>query len=121
MERFNNLSYTKETRRHLRNNPTPAEALLWQHLRKSQLHGRKFRRQHGIGRYILDFYCPAERLAVEVDGADHSSHEGHAHDEKRTVHLRQADVRVIWFWNQEVMRDTEAVLETIASHFRTTP
>ena len=63
----------KTFRRELRHNLTPAEAALWKMIRGSRLDGRKFRRQHSVGLYILDFYCPAEKLAVELDGQVHSS------------------------------------------------
>ena len=59
----------KTKRKKLRNNLTPAEAALWNLLKNSQLEGRKFRRQHSVGFYILDFYCPSERMAIELDGA----------------------------------------------------
>lgn len=72
---IHNIRILKENRQGLRNTPTPAEAALWLKLRKSQLDGRKFRRQHSVGTYILDFYCPSEMLGIELDGADHFTKE----------------------------------------------
>ena len=67
-ERIHNRERLRVLRRALRNNATNAEAILWRYLKRRQLKGRKFRRQHSIGPYIVDFYCPAEKLAVELDG-----------------------------------------------------
>ncbi|MHA6250128.1 endonuclease domain-containing protein [Pontibacter sp. CAU 1760] len=64
---LHNRKYLKENRRELRHNLTPAEAELWKHLQGSQLAGRKFRRQHSIGNFILDFYCSSEKMAIELD------------------------------------------------------
>ncbi|MFI5384261.1 MAG: endonuclease domain-containing protein [Methanosarcina thermophila] len=66
-----NISYLKARRKELRENLTPAEAALWNVLKSSQFKNRKFRRQHSIGKYIVDFYCPAEKLIIELDGAVH--------------------------------------------------
>src|SRR5690606_37295233 len=68
---INNLPHLKTFRKQLRNNLTPAEASLWKMLQGKQLDGRKFRRQHSVTNYILDFYCPAEKLAIELDGQGH--------------------------------------------------
>jgi hypothetical protein len=69
--RINNLPHLKTFRQKLRNNLTPAEAKLWAYIKNSQVEGRKFRRQHSVDNYILDFYCPSERLAIELDGQGH--------------------------------------------------
>ena len=76
-----------ERRRSLRRQLTPAEARLWNYLKGAQLDGRKFRRQHGVGSYILDFYCPAEQLAVELDGQSHESAIAAKKDAERTAYL----------------------------------
>jgi very-short-patch-repair endonuclease len=68
----NNRPELKQIRRELRHNLTPAEATLWRCLQNKQLAGRKFRRQHSVGSYVLDFYCPSEMLAIELDGAGQS-------------------------------------------------
>ncbi|HLT47587.1 MAG TPA: endonuclease domain-containing protein [Rubricoccaceae bacterium] len=105
------------TRRHLRTHGTPAEAALWTLLRNRQLHGRRFRRQHSVGPYVLDFYCPAEKLAVELDGAVHFTPERAAYDAERTRALEALGIRVLRFENRMVFEDPEAVLGAIAACF----
>ena len=83
--KIHNRKYLKEIRRILRKNLTPAEALLWKALQKSQLDGKKFRRQHSVGNYILDFYCPAEKIAIELDGMPHFSIIGEKKIEKEMI------------------------------------
>ncbi len=85
MTKLYNLSHKKDERRTLRSNLTPAEAKLWSVLKSSQLHNRKFRRQYSIGEFIVDFYCPEEKLAVELDGAGHFTVSGNLHDAARTA------------------------------------
>jgi very-short-patch-repair endonuclease len=116
--RTNNLKDFKAQRKALRNQATPAEALLWKGLQRSQLEGRKFRRQHGIGPYVLDFYCPAEKLCVELDGQMHLEHAGVLHDEERTRYLNNLGIKVIRFENSVVFQNPEGVLEEIKTHFR---
>jgi very-short-patch-repair endonuclease len=115
--RLHNHRRLKARRRALRNQGTPTEGALWRMLRQSQLRGRKFRRQHSIGRYILDFYCPAERLAVELDGAAHDDPARHAYDTERTRALAAHDVRVVRIANEEVFRQPDVVLDRIAACF----
>lgn len=96
--------------RELRNGATDAERLLWQYLRGKQL-GVKFRRQHPFGDYVLDFVSPEAKLVVELDGGQHS--EITANDLARTRSLEAAGFRVLRFWNNQVFRETGAVVETI--------
>jgi very-short-patch-repair endonuclease len=86
-------------------------------LRRRQLGGRRFRRQFGVGPYILDFYCPSERLAIELDGAGHADPAVRAYDDWRTAALGRAGIRVIRFENREVFEHPEAVLARIAAMF----
>ncbi|MCX6258444.1 MAG: DUF559 domain-containing protein [Bacteroidia bacterium] len=79
---IHNLPDLKEMRRWLRKRLTPAELLLWNHLKNKKLECRKFRRQHCVGKYVLDFYCPTEKLAIELDGSPHFTEEGKEHDKK---------------------------------------
>ena len=95
----------------MRRNPTPAEATLWQALSGRKLQGLKFRRQHPVGRVILDFYCPTCKLAVEVDGDVHAAQ--HEHDASRTDELAKYGYRVIRFNNDDVLHNLEAVLNCI--------
>lgn len=109
----------KERRRDLRNNAQPAERQLWKMLQKSQT-GRKFRRQHSVKNFVLDFYCPSERLCIELDGASHFTAEGLEYDEWRTAQLSKYDIRVIRFENKLVFEQPSMVVERIKSYFTTT-
>ncbi|MFO1425200.1 MAG: DUF559 domain-containing protein [Candidatus Competibacteraceae bacterium] len=97
----------------LRKNMTDAEQLLWRCLRGKQLDGFKFRKQHPIERFVLDFYCPAARLAIELDGGQHNTDDGQQRDAERSAWLAQHGIRVLRFWNHEVFADLDAVLTTI--------
>jgi very-short-patch-repair endonuclease len=119
MRRLHDLPAYRTVRRRLRTHGTPAEAALWRLLHRGQLYGRRFRRQHGVGPYVLDFYCPAERLAVELDGAVHNAPERQAYDTERERHLAAVSIRVVRFENRAVFEAPEAVLAGIAAAFRT--
>lgn len=99
--------------RELRRRLTDAEALLWSLLRNQQLKGMKFRRQHPHGSFIVDFYCHAARLAIELDGGVHALPEQSWRDSQRTRALEAEGIHVLRFWNHEVLKNTEGVLETI--------
>ena len=99
--------------RTLRSKQTDAEQLLWGLLRNRHFAGKKFRRQHPIDRYILDFYCHECRLAVELDGGQHNDEETRSRDERRSRFLREQGVRVVRFWNHDVLLQTESVLESL--------
>ncbi len=115
--------------RELRRDATDAEQLLWSLLRGRSFSGAKFRRQHPLGGFILDFYCDEAKLAVELDGSQHQEAEQARMDEERSRILAgQYGVRVIRFWNSEVLSQTERVLGAIQnaldeqhSHIRHTP
>ena len=115
--RRNNLPSLQVFRRELRKHLTPAEVKLWTHIRSSQLEGRKFRRQHSVGRYILDFYCPQERLAIELDGEVHSFVSAQERDLERDSFLNAQGIKVLRFENKAVFQDVEAVLIEIQRHF----
>jgi len=102
-----------ENARELRKNQTDAEQLLWGLLRDRRFLGKKFRRQHPVGRYILDFYCHEEKLALEIDGGQHNPEDQREYDDKRTALLNEQGIRVIRFWNNEVLQQTESVLEAL--------
>jgi len=91
---------------------TEAERRLWSTLRLQQLRGFKFRRQHLLGNYVVDFVCMSARLVIEVDGGQHA--DAAAADEQRSRFLMNAGFRVLRFWNNEVLAQTEAVLMRIA-------
>ena len=119
MGEFNNRRELKGLRKELRNNATTAEAALWTCLKSSQLDGRKFRRQHSFGdSIIVDFYCPGERLVVELDGAHHFDPVGMGNDMLRDEFLGEQGIRVLRFENKEVFDDMERVLEAIKQGFK---
>jgi very-short-patch-repair endonuclease len=101
--------------RQLRREMTLPEVVLWQALRKGQLAGLRFRRQHPIGPYILDFYCSSARLAIEVDGSAHETAARVRHDERRAAWLSERGVTVLRFRAIDVLRDErlEGVLGAI--------
>jgi len=113
--RPNNKRHQKAVRQHLRTHGTAAEAVLWRHLQRRQVRGYKFRRQFGVGPYVLDFYCPAARLAVELDGGYHDAPEQRTYDAERTAHLAAENIRVLRFENRAVLDDAEAVAAAIAA------
>lgn len=114
---IHNRKELEARRKNLRKKLTAAEATLWSLLRDKQLDGRKFRRQHSVNRYILDFYCPSEGLAIELDGENHFTEKGMRYDEKRTYYLESVKVRVIRFENEEVFQSPEGVLAEIRRWF----
>ncbi|MGJ7571787.1 endonuclease domain-containing protein [Variovorax sp. RB2P76] len=97
--------------RSLRETPTDAESLLWSHLRDRRLGNYKFRRQRPIGPYFADFACLDEKLVVELDGGQHV--EAADYDENRTRFMEAQGYRVLRFWNNEVLTQTDAVRERI--------
>jgi len=104
-----------DERRLLRNNPTKEERILWEHIRNKML-GSKFRRQHRIGDYIVDFYCPRNKLVIELDGAQHFTHQGKLIDKERDRTLSDWGSRILRFKNSEVTRDIKSVLNKIQEH-----
>lgn len=103
----------------LRQQATEAEQTLWQRLRNRQILNAKFRRQHPIPPYIVDFVYLDRQLIVEADGGQHA--ERQTQDEKRTAFLEAQGFRVLRFWNDEVLTETETVLEVIFCALNETP
>ena len=97
--------------RSLRQKQTDAEQRLWRHLRARHLQGWKFRRQHQVGSYIVDFVCPDAWLIVELDGGQHADQV--VYDERRTLELQAMGYRVLRFWNNDVIANPEGVLEVL--------
>jgi len=108
-----NQSQFRDRRRILRANSTEAEKLLWRQLRNRRVNGLRFFRQYSVGPYILDFYCPQVRLAVEVDGGQHAEEENMLYDKGRSLYLEGLDIRTLRFWNNEVIKYTAVVMEAI--------
>ena len=103
------LTYARE----LRASQTDAEKLLWKLLRNKQIADTKFRRQHPVDNYILDFYCHEQKLAIELDGSQHFEEKVKDYDQKRTEYLNQQGIKVLRFDNRQMLIETEAVLEVI--------
>lgn len=95
----------------LRLNPTPAEAKMWSRLRAHRLGGVGFRRQHAIGNFVVDFCAPSKMLIIEVDGSQHLAQK--EYDAERTAFLESKGYRVLRFYNNDVMKDIDKVLEVI--------
>jgi very-short-patch-repair endonuclease len=108
-----NLKSIEDKRKELRSGLTPAEAKLWRCLQRSQISGKKFRRQHSVGPYILDFYCAECSLAVELDGDAHFTESGCEADLVRTEFLRKKGICVVRFENRRIFDDLEFVLAEI--------
>ena len=99
--------------RDLRKNMTPAEKILWNELRRKSIGGIKFRRQHPINRFIVDFFCYEAMLVIEVDGGIHLNLDQKERDEMRTFILNEFGIKVIRFTNEEIIENIESVLERI--------
>ena len=99
--------------RNLRKNQTDAEQLLWNILRGRRFAGKKFRRQHPVGQYIIDFYCHELKLAIELDGGQHNEETTKIYDAKRSNYLEKQGIRIIRFWNNDVLQNIDVVLEAI--------
>ncbi len=97
----------------LRKKATEAERILWRHLRNRNFAGYKFRRQHPLDCYIIDFYCPAAKLAIGLDGGGHSYRKGQIRDRTRSEFLARRDIAVLRFWNHQVHRELNSVLQAI--------
>lgn len=111
--RLHNKKELLEKRKALRNNATQAEKYLWQELKNSQIFNKKFRRQHSVDNYILDFYCPEIRLAIELDGEHHYEEEQKEYDKKRTEYLNEVGIKVIRFRNTDVIFGRDDIVKEI--------
>ena len=97
----------------MRTNATDAENLMWQLLRAKRFMNLKFRRQHVIAPYIVDFYCHELGLVIELDGSQHNTEDGRAYDVERTKFLDALGLKVVRYWNHELLRDNDIVLEDL--------
>lgn len=104
----------KYRRKELRQKETAEEKLLWAKLRGKQM-GYKFFRQYSVGPYILDFYCPEKRIAIELDGSQHVNNK--EYDQQRDNHMSLNDIKVLRFWNREVNDNIDKVLQKVALEF----
>jgi very-short-patch-repair endonuclease len=113
-----NIPPLKGRRKELRKNPTAAECVLWKHLQRKQLLGRKFRRQYSVGRYVVDFFCVECKVAIELDGAPHYSILHEDYEAERTAFLESQGIEILRFENRMVFENLEVVLEMIREAVR---
>jgi len=97
----------------LRRHQTWAEKLLWRWLRDRRFSAYKFRRQHRLGEYYLDFFCEEARLNIEVDGSQHGFPDQRKHDQKREAFLESRGIRTLRFWNSHLRQNPQSVRDTI--------
>ncbi len=117
MNKIHNHKYLEKRRKKLRKSLTSAEATLWKSLQRKQLKGRKFRRQHSIENYIVDFYCSSENLIVELDGAVHLDFAQQNYDQEQTKKLEALGFTVIRFENKLIFERLDDVLDEISTNF----
>jgi very-short-patch-repair endonuclease len=112
--RVHNSKELVNIRRVLRNNPPRAEILIWKYIKNSLL-GYKFRRQHSIGKYIVDFYCPELKLAIEIDGPIHDEPEKVSHDNEKSEYILSKNIQIIRIDNKETYTNIDRTIEYISS------
>lgn len=110
---------TTSRARSLRSGMTDVERLLWRAIRGKQIQAHRFRRQHPIGPYIVDFACIEQKLVVELDGGQHQKQ--NPQDEQRTACLQSQGWQILRFWNNEVLNNLDGVLSTIVEHLNHAP
>ncbi len=111
-EHYNKKTYT-ERRRFLRSRLSKAEAVMWMYLSRKQVLGYKFRRQYGVDQYVIDFYCPELKLAIEIDGESHIHQGAEEYDYFREEHIKTYGIRFLRFTNDEVLKGLQGVIEKI--------
>jgi very-short-patch-repair endonuclease len=99
--------------RYLRKSATDCERILWRHLRNRKFAAYKFRRPHPLDPYVLDFYCPALKLAIELDGSGHDSRAREKRDQTGEKFLSEEAIAIIRFWNHQVREELDSVLDAI--------
>jgi very-short-patch-repair endonuclease len=112
--RFSRTTQMTKRARNLRGSMTDAEAKLWRAVRRNQIDNLNFRRQHPIGPYTLDFYCPSLKLGIELDGGQHAEESKQVADRRRTGWLASKGIHIIRFWNNDVLSNLSGVLTEIA-------
>ena|ERR1051325_2852990 len=113
MTQHYNKTSQKELRRFLRNHLSKSEAVMWKHLSGKQMLGYKFRRQYGVDQYVVDFYCPELKLAIEIDGESHFRNGAEVYDQERQKHIEAFRIRFLRFTNEDVLRNFRGVLLSI--------
>ncbi|MEN8117199.1 MAG: DUF559 domain-containing protein [Bacteroidota bacterium] len=111
--KLHNRKYLKSIGKQLRNNSTSAEATLWSMLKNKQAGGYKFRRQHSIGNFVVDFYCPTLNLSIDLDGEPHADLNSIARDTERDDELAEYGITVLRYENRWVFEYPEVIIEDI--------
>jgi very-short-patch-repair endonuclease len=114
MTKIFNKSSEKQKRQTLRNNSSKVEQMLWSKLREKQLLDYKFRRQYSVGPYVIDFYCPQLKLAIEIDGKSHFQEGMPQYDEQRQHYIESLNIYFLRFSNRDVFERMDVVLEMIS-------
>lgn len=113
-----NPKKTKKLRQYLRNNMPQAEVILWSKLKGKQLLEYKIRRQYGVGKYVIDFYCPKLKLGIEVDGPSHYTVEGKEHDRNREDFIESEGIKLIRIVNIEIYENLDGVIDFLSQEFQ---
>ena len=113
MTKHYNKKELKETRRHLRKNQTYTEKIVWMYLRNRQMEGYKFRRQYSVDKFVIDFYCPKLKLAIEIDGSIHNEPDQKEYDVKRQEYLETFGIKFLRLTNEEINGNPNAAFEKI--------
>ena len=113
MTRHFNRSSDKAKRQKLRGDMPKAEIILWSRLCRRQVAGAKFRRQYGVDQFVIDFYCPELKLAIELDGASHDSSEAQTYDQMRQQHIERFGIQFLRFRNQQVYEELNEIVDVI--------
>jgi very-short-patch-repair endonuclease len=121
MTKIFNRKSQKVVRQNLRNRPTYYEKIFWRYLRGSNLGGYKFRRQQGIGPYVVDFYCPEANLALEIDGDSHYQTGAAKYDKVRQQFIEKMGIKVVRFTDNDIRDNLDEVLEIVLQKLCTTP
>lgn len=110
-----NSNINKDLRKKLRNSLGLPEIILWRELKGLKL-GKKFRRQYGVGSYVLDFYCPELRIGIELDGNTHDNQKAYVYDQQRTEFIKSQNIKIIRFQNKDVLNNLDSVIEEIKKY-----
>ncbi len=113
MTKVFNKASLRERRKALRHLMPDAEVIMWSRLNRRQMQGHKFRRQYSVGSYVLDFYCPELKLAIEIDGDTHFRNGANEYDKERQEEIEQYGIKFLRFMNTEVYHNLNGVLQTI--------
>ena len=108
-----NKSAMKQRRKTLRKNLSKAEAIMWNHLSRRQMNGYKFRRQHSVDQYVIDFYCPELKLAIEIDGDSHFMSGAEVQDKIRQEYIESFGIKFLRFTNEDVYKNIDGVCQTV--------